>query len=225
MLLLNETCDSPMRCGRREFLRVGGLSLFGLTLADLLQARAAADENGRPAKKTSVVMLFLEGGASQFETFDPKPEAPAEYRGSLGSTATSLPGVKFGGLFPKLARLADKMTIVRSFTHEDGDHGGAAHWVKTGHPWPPQFFGKSGLRIPQTSPSIGSVVSRTLGPVHVQAGVPTYVCMRTIPGYEGDEAAWLGQASAPFRLGTASNAMLADMSLTLPREQIGRAHV
>ena len=120
----------------------------------------------------------------------------------------------------KLAGLADKMTIVRSFTHDDGDHGGAAHWVKTGHPWPPQFFGKSGLRIPQTSPSMGSVISRARGPVHPQAGVPTYVCMRTIPGYEGDDAAWLGQASTPFRLGTASNTMLADMSLTLPRERL-----
>ena len=220
MLLVHETCDSAMRCGRREVLRVGGLSLMGLTLADLLKARAAVAESGRPAKKTSIVMLFLEGGASQFETFDPKPNAPSEYRGSLGSIPTSLPGVEFGGLFPKLARCADKMTIVRSFTHEDGDHGGAAHWVKTGHPWPPQFFGKSGLRIPQTSPSIGSAISRALGPVHFQTGVPTYVCMRTIPGYEGDEAAWLGQASAPFRLGTASNAMLADMSLTLPRERL-----
>ena len=132
MLLVHETCDSAMRCDRREVLRVGGLSLIGLTLADLLKARAAAAESGRPAKKTSIVMLFLEGGASQFETFDPKPNAPSEYRGLLGSIPTSLPGVEFGGLFPKLARCADKMTIVRSFTHEDGDHGGAAHWVKTG---------------------------------------------------------------------------------------------
>ena len=220
MLHLNETCDSPLRCGRREFFRAGGLSVLGLTLADLLRARAAAVENSWPAKKTSIVLLFLEGGASQLETFDPKRDAPSEYRGSLGSIPTSLPSVEFGGLFPKLAQLAHKMTIVRSFTHEDGDHGGAAHWVKTGHPWPPQFFGKSGLRIPQTSPSIGSVISRARGPVHPQAGVPTYVCMRTIPGYEGDEAAWLGQASAPFRLGTASNTMLADMSLTLSRERL-----
>ena len=66
MLLVHETCDSAMRCGRREVLRVGGLSLIGLTLADLLKARAAAAESGRPAKKTSIVMLFLEGGASQF---------------------------------------------------------------------------------------------------------------------------------------------------------------
>ncbi len=223
MLHLNETCRSSLRrerSGRREFLRVGGSSWLGLTLADLLKARAAAAESGHSAKQTSIVMLFLEGGASQFETFDPKPDAPLEYRGSLGSIPTRLPGVEFGGLFPKLAQLADKMTIVRSFTHADGDHGGAAHWVKTGHPWPPQFFGKSGLRIPQTSPSIGSVISRVRGPVHPNAGVPTYVCMRTIPGYEGDDAAWLGQASTPFRLGTASNTMLANMSLTLPRERL-----
>lgn len=220
MLHLTENSRSSGRPVRREFLRVGGMSLLGLTLADLPRVRAAAAENDLHAKKMSIVLLFLEGGASQLETFDPKPHAPSEYRGALGSIPTRLAGVEFGGLFPKLAQVADKMTVVRSFTHGDGDHGGAAHWVKTGHPWPPQFFGKSGLRIPQTSPSMGSVIARARGPVHPQAGVPTYVCMRTIPGYEGDDAAWLGQASAPFRLGTASNTMLADMSLTLSRDRL-----
>ena len=137
------------RRSRRDFLRVGTLGLTGLTLADLLRARAVGSEQSTPTKKTSVILLFLEGGASQFETFDPKNEAPVEIRSPLGSIPTRLPGVEFGSLFPQMAQVADRLAIVRSFTHSDGDHGGAAHWVKTGHPWPPEFFGKSGLRIKQ----------------------------------------------------------------------------
>lgn len=119
-----------------------------------------------------------------------------------------------------MAQVADRLAIVRSFTHSDGDHGGAAHWVKTGHPWPPQFFGKSGLRIKQLTPSIGSVVARARGPVHRQAGVPTYLNMRTIPGYEGDNAAWLGSANEPFHVGTGNNSLMADMTLTIPRDRL-----
>ena len=208
------------RRSRRDFLRVGTLGLTGLTLADLLRARAVGSEQSTPTKKTSVILLFLEGGASQFETFDPKNEAPVEIRSPLGSIPTRLPGVEFGSLFPQMAQVADRLAIVRSFTHSDGDHGGAAHWVKTGHPWPPEFFGKSGLRIKQLTPSIGSVVARARGPVHLQAGVPTYLNMRTIPGYEGDNAAWLGPANEPFQVGTGNNSLLADMTLTIPRDRL-----
>ena len=219
--ILNQS--SPSQCdghSRRQFLKIGGLGITGLTLADLLRARAVAAENGKPIHNKSVVLLFLEGGASQFETFDPKPAAPAEIRSPLGSIPTRLPGLQFGSLFPRLAQLADKMAIVHSFTHSDGDHGGAAHWVKTGHPWPPPFFGQSGVRVAQFSPSIGSVVARARGPVHPRKGVPTYVGMRTIPGYEGDEAAWLGQSCGPFRVGTGGNTMLANMTLNVPRERL-----
>src|SRR5262249_57355432 len=155
---------------RREFMQVGTLGLFGLTLPQLLRARAAAAEAGKAKKNISIVLLFLDGGASQFETFDPKMEAPQEYRSLFGSTQTTLPGHDFCSLLPKMATLTDKMAIVKSFTHKDGDHGGATHWVKTGYPWPPEFFGKAPV-IPQQSPSIGSVISRTLGPINKETGV------------------------------------------------------
>src|SRR5262249_53470602 len=143
-------CDGSTR---REFLRVGTLGVFGLTLPDLLRAQAATAGSSQSAKKKSIVLLFLDGGASQFETFDPKMEAPKEYRCLFGATKTRLPGVDFCSLLPKMATLADRMAIVKSFTHKDSDHGGATHWVKTGYSWPPEFLGKAAV-IPQQSPSI-----------------------------------------------------------------------
>ncbi len=106
---------------RREFLKVGSLALGSLTLEHLLQTGAAAGEN-RALKDRSVILLFMQGGPSQFETFDPKMEAPAEIRSVTGEISTKLPGVTFGSTFPQLAKLADHLAIVRSFTTGDARH-------------------------------------------------------------------------------------------------------
>jgi uncharacterized protein (DUF1501 family) len=103
---------------RREFLRIGSLALGGLALPQLLQAQ----ETRRMVKDKAVVMLFLQGGPSQLETFDPKMTAPAEIRSVTGEIATRLPGVTFGSDFPKLAALANKLAIVRSFASDNGEH-------------------------------------------------------------------------------------------------------
>src|SRR5262245_39175848 len=98
MLRLIDKRQSRPKCDgstRREFLQVGALALGGLTLPNLLQARAAAQQAGRPARNISVILLFLDGGAPQHETFDPKPDAPQEYRSLFGTTQTSLTGVRF----------------------------------------------------------------------------------------------------------------------------------
>ncbi len=204
-------CDGS---ARRDFLKVGTLGLFGLTLADRLRARATGSAAAR--KAPSIVLLFLDGGASHIETFDPKMTAPQEYRCLFGATPTTLPGVSFGALLPKMARLAKEMAIVKSFTHKDGDHGGATHWVKTGYSWPPQFLGKAPI-IPQQHPSMGSVIARHFGPINAKTGVPHYVRMLSNHGgYPGDDAAWLGQAYSPFRVGVSgeqANPMLGDMAL------------
>jgi uncharacterized protein (DUF1501 family) len=115
---------SSSRQSRRSFLRVGALGLGGLALPDLLRMRsaAAAAESPRLLRDRSVILLFLHGGPSQIETFDPKMTAPAEYRSITGEIRTALPGVTFGGSFPKLARLADKLAVVRSFTTGNGNH-------------------------------------------------------------------------------------------------------
>src|SRR5262245_30326201 len=100
---------------RREFLRVGGLALGGLTLPSLLQTRALAAQSGIRIKDCSVVFLFLHGGPPQTESFDPKMDAPSEIRSVSGEVRTPLPGITFGSTFPALARLADKIAVVRSF--------------------------------------------------------------------------------------------------------------
>jgi hypothetical protein len=102
---------------RRDFLRVGALGLGGLTLPDLLRARAAGS-----GRDKAVVLLFLQGGPPQHETFDPKMTAPAEYRSATGEVATALPGVTFGGTFPELARRADRLAVVRSYQSKNGGH-------------------------------------------------------------------------------------------------------
>src|SRR5207244_1520883 len=113
--------QTPSRLGRREFLRVGGLALGGLSLPQLYGGTKLS-ESGKPLSDKSVIFLFLHGGPSQIETFDPKMTAPAEIRSATGETKTAIPGVTFGGTFPKLARIADKFTVVRSFTTGDANH-------------------------------------------------------------------------------------------------------
>ena len=110
------------RHSRREFLRVGGLTLGGLTLSRLWELQAQANTDGRPVTDKSVVFLFLQGGPSQFETFDPKMSAPSNVRSVTGEIATSLSGVTYGSTFERLAKLAHKTTIVRSFRTGDANH-------------------------------------------------------------------------------------------------------
>ena len=224
MLNLVDTRTPRAKCdgsSRRELLQIGSLALGGLTLPGLLQARANATAAGQTVRSTSVILLFLDGGAPQHETFDPKPDAPREYRSLFGSIPTRLPGVRFGSHFPKLAQLTDRVSILRTLVHGDGDHGGATHWMKTGKAWPPEALGKAAV-IPQQTPSIGSVVARVRGTVNRQTGVPPYVrVLSNHGGYPGDDAVWLGQAYSPFRVGRQrGNPMLDNMSLRIPREQL-----
>jgi uncharacterized protein (DUF1501 family) len=108
---------------RREFLRVGGLGLLGgLTLPMLLQGKARAAETGRVVKDKSVVFLFLNGGPSHIEFFDPKMDAPEEIRSITGEVETTLPGITFAGSFPRLAAMAHKLAVVRSYASGQADH-------------------------------------------------------------------------------------------------------
>src|SRR5262245_56525663 len=100
---------------RRDFLRVGSLALGGLTLPGLLSLKAEAPAGKRFLRDRSVVLLFLQGGPPQQDTWDPKPDAPADVRSVGGEIKTALPGVLFGGHFPKMAALADRLAVVRSF--------------------------------------------------------------------------------------------------------------
>ena len=115
--------DRDSRHRRRDFLQVGGLGLGGLQLANLMQSKAAAAPFTAPiVKDKAVIFLFLHGGPSQTETFDPKMTAPVGIQSATGEVQTSIPGITFGGTFPRLSALADKVSIVRSFVTGDGNH-------------------------------------------------------------------------------------------------------
>src|SRR5262249_30321063 len=157
-------CDGM---SRRDFLRAGVLGATGLTLSDLLRARAAAAANGQPTRNTSVVWLWLGGGPTHVATFDPKMTAPVEFRSVVGATPTNVPGVELGGLFTKMARVADKMAFVRSFAHRNSGHGGGTHWVMTGYDYPPADNGQAPIK-----PGLGSLIGRHRGAKHPRRGPP-----------------------------------------------------
>src|SRR6266566_10037564 len=96
-------CDGSTR---RDFLKIGALGMGGLMLPDLLRARARAAAEGQPTRNTSVVWLWLGGGPTHVETFDPKMSAPAEFRSVVGDTQTNVPGIRIGSVFPKMAKHA-----------------------------------------------------------------------------------------------------------------------
>src|SRR5882757_9051486 len=111
---------------RRNFLQAGVLGIGGLTLADLLRRRAeGATERKRD---TCVILFWLSGGPGHHETWDPKPDAVAEFRGPLGAVRTSVPGVQLGELMPRQAKLMHKLAVLRTVKHGSGDHTKANHW-------------------------------------------------------------------------------------------------
>ncbi|MFN4260406.1 MAG: DUF1501 domain-containing protein [Gemmataceae bacterium] len=183
-------CDGATR---RDFLKVGALGLSGLMLPDLLRARAAAASAGQATKNTSVVWLWLGGGPTHVETFDPKMSAPAEFRSVVGAVQTNVPGIEIGGVFPKMAQVADKMAFVRSFAHRNSGHGGGTHWVMTGYNFVAADNGGQPIK-----PGYGSILSRFRGPTNPSTGLPTYV---RLGGILGDGPAWLGASYAPFDIG------------------------
>jgi uncharacterized protein (DUF1501 family) len=179
----------PLLFSRRGFLTVGTFG-FGLTLADFLRARARADQKqyeAIEAKADSVIHIFLPGGIAHQETFDPKPYAPVEYRGDLGSIATKIPGEVFSETLPKTAQIADRIAVLRGMTHGEAAHERGTHNMFTGYkPSPALLY-----------PSMGSVVAHEYGPKN---NLPPYVCVPSQPNvYAG--TGYLSSAFSPFSLG------------------------
>lgn len=182
---------------RRSFLQLG-VPLLGLSMADLLRQESCAAEGERPNSKKSLIVFWTHGGMSQQDTYDMKPDAPAEYRGMYQPIATNAPGVTVGERFPRQAKVMDRLSVVRSVHHDNGIHAPSAHWMQTG------YFGPTLARNAAQKPSFGSVVSRALGSRQPQ--MPPYV---TVPkaeafGYQG--AVYLGKAYNPFEVGADPNA-------------------
>jgi hypothetical protein len=249
------TVDSRAGCrdcsgvNRRDFLRVGALGLAGLTLPNLFAAKAMAAETAAGSahalpdfvRDKAVVPLYLSGGASHIETFNPNFDAPAPYRSLTGEVKTSLPGVSFGGTFPKLAKLAHTMAVVRSFRHSVGNHDQAHLHVLSG--------GTDPVGMGAVGQSIGAVAARLRGASNPATGLPTYslVTQAEVDGQYSKEheravrGSWpggLGAAFAPFQIdaegktstkgsrsrkgGTspATGSVAGDMAMTLPEDRL-----
>ena len=194
---------------RRDFLKIGTLGWGGFTLADLLAARAKAESSDHGLPQKSVVWIWLGGGATHIETFDPKMSAPAEYRSTTGECATSLPGVTIGATFPRIARLVDKMAIVRSFAHTNSGHGGGTHFLMTGFDNRTVDNGGAPSR-----PSLGSTVARVRGANHPVTGVPRYVRFGQIGS---DGPSYLGAAYGPF---DPRGDALRNLTLSIPQQRL-----
>lgn len=142
---------------RRAFLQAGGSSVLGLSLADLLRARAAGQN---PGSAKAVILVWLWGGPSQLDTFDPKPNAPLDYRGPFAPIPTRTPGVRFGELFPQLAARSDKLAVLRTLTTPSSDHGVAGTIGLTGSP--AGGTGLDGQPLPGAPrPALGSIVAKS----------------------------------------------------------------
>lgn len=194
---------------RRDFLKVGSLALGGLTLPQLLSARAAAASQKLPIKDKSVVFVFMQGGPSQIETFDPKMTAPVGIRSANGEIATSLPGITFGSAFPKLAVRARQLAIVRSFTTGDANHDIKPIVCKA-----------------TAGANLGSLYSRVAGTNRPKTGMPTNVAIypqavdsstrapfKTFGDFEATGS--LGSAYAPFAP-SGGGELKQDLRLALP---------
>lgn len=164
---------------RRDFIKYG-MGAFG---GACIQAGNVTASYGAEEDKddSAVLFLFLSGGATHIETFNPIPMAPAERRSTTGAISTNVDGIQIGGLFKELAKRTDKVAIARGFGHRDANHASATHWVVTGE-------ANFGAGTQSKWPSYGSVMSAHHG-TNTPNGLPTYV---KVGQFQHDDAAWLG---------------------------------
>ncbi|MDB4258697.1 DUF1501 domain-containing protein, partial [Akkermansiaceae bacterium] len=176
---------------RRGFLQVGLLGGLGLSLPQFLQMEAQAAQKNyatREGVAKSVIQIFLPGGMAHQESWDPKPYAPSEYRGPYGTIDTAIKGIKFSEKMKNIAKIADKMTIIRSMAHGEAAHERGTHNMFTGYkPSPAVDY-----------PSMGSVVAHEMGP---RNNLPPYVCIPSVPN-EFANSGYLSSAHGPFALGS-----------------------
>jgi hypothetical protein len=181
-------CRGPI--DRRSWLRIGGISLGALAAGELpsLSRLLAAEAAGKEARKDfSVILFWANGGPSHIDLFDLKPEAPAEYRGPFRPIRTNVPGIEINELLPRLSKLADKFTLIRSLHHERNEHSGGTHRFLTG------YSSRAANLNDAEFPEIGSVVARKMS--SRASDVPPFVANTKL---YGGGPAYLGPAYAPF---------------------------
>ena len=182
------------RLSRREVLRTGLVGFTGLSLSHLLQLRAQAEIKNEQRARTAIILVWLRGGASHLETFDPKPEAMSEYRGPYSAINTNVPGIRISELLPRLAKLANKYALLRSMAHTGGGHPAGSLQVLGGDtdaqdkekPVNPDWM------------SVASYVRR-----HTARSIPSYVAINPVDQYDSFTIAgstYLGPAYEPFKV-------------------------
>jgi hypothetical protein len=217
MKLPGKSCPGPH--SRRSFLQAGALGLWGLGMGDLLRLRAQAAPAAGVEPDTSVIFIWLPGGPPHMETYDMKPDAPADYRGDFGPIHTVVPGMDVCEHLPLHARVADKFSLIRSIAHDFADHGGGHKRFLTG-------------RIPATpvdtvndSPMVGSIVAKVREQRNI--GIPNYVSGTDAGRQDIDVfafgSAYLGPETHPFTVvGDPSAPKFEVQNLSLAREMEGR---
>ncbi len=191
-MAINTNCEG---ISRRDCLQLGLGFLAGGSFVNLMRLKnlAAAETTAAARKPASCILIWMDGGPTHFETFDPKPEAPAEIRGEFTPIATKIPGVHFSQYMTRLAGIADKISVIRSVRHNQGNHGAGNHYMMTGSP----------TRIPvgcgafvSFHPSMGSVAAYERG---APEGLPAYFSMPRMSRSGGPN--FLGAKYAPFVVG------------------------
>ncbi len=192
MLRLDMDSKQTHSMGRRDFVQIGASSALGLTMADLLRSQAlASPERRAKTKAKACIVVWLSGGPSHLDTFDPKPAAPSEYRGAFKPIPTKADGMQICEHLPLLAQQADKFSILRTMTHPSPSHDIASHIMLTGN-------------VPArgtVNPSYGSVVFREFG---YQGALPPYIAVPN--GHRYAQAGFLGGTYKPFAIGADPNA-------------------
>jgi hypothetical protein len=198
---------------RRRFLSAGTLGAFGLALARYFGLREAHGAAPGPAK--SVLLIYTMGGISHHDSFDPKPQAPAEVRGAFGTIPTRLPGIRFCEYLP---RLADQFVLLRSVQHNERDHGVGAYYMLRGYPQPDPSLDRPENQK-RANPTLGAHVARLRGSPN---GLPPYIC---VPGLsylaqiDYYTAGWMGRSYDPLVLRADPNAATFAVPGLLPAER------
>lgn len=184
-------CDGM---SRRNFVQLGLAGMGSVGLPQILQAKEQSQSLGSSAKDTSIILIWLDGGPGHMDTYDLKPQAPAEYRGLWNPIKTNVDGMEVTELFPLQAKCADKFSVVRSLHHNQGDHFTAGHYMLTGR------GGASGADTQGKSPFVGAIASKLTGPrkpgMPAHAAVPYAMSIGLRPGYFAGN--YLGVSSNPF---------------------------
>lgn len=198
---------------RREWLRAGALGAFGLSLPQLLQRRAVGCEEKSSGVAEHLkspfgsakrcIVLFLLGGPPQHETWDPKPEAPAEIRGEFGTIATATPGLRIGELMPLTAKLTERIAVLRAMSTGDNAHSSSGYWMLTGYPHAPKNQENALPGAPNDWPSMAAVVRHLKGDQTSLPGsmrLPEEIWNTGNITWPGQDAGWLGDHADPWLL-------------------------